>query len=190
MSTIPTLNPQMAMTTGNMKSKTNLTTSSVGGLAPITIKSNRTRVSPFRADPKMLSTELQKFSKDQTRENFTAMINNLPSIKKKKSTATRADSLYQTSTSTKRVHRKDAVPPASIATKRTTKSMGGHPGGIDTEGSIVEMGSTTAYTANISVTKASKSSNPYPSYFYTPKDNLFEKKRLSSRYDQGLRQQQ
>ena len=54
------------------------------------------------------------------------------------------------------------------------------------ETSLIEA-STAAPTTNVSVTKGgSKASemSPYPNYFYTPKQNLFEKKR-GSRYDKG-----
>ena len=63
MSTIPTLNPQLNMTNKDTKSKTTLGSGSVG-FAPITIKSNRSRVSPFRADKAMLNSELSRISKD------------------------------------------------------------------------------------------------------------------------------
>lgn len=92
MSTIPTLNPQLNIANTNTKSKTTLNSASAG-FAPITIKSNRTRVSPFRADKQLLNTELQKISKDGTRENFATMVHNLPNINKR-SVPLKSDSIY------------------------------------------------------------------------------------------------
>lgn len=79
-------------------------------------------------------------------------------------------------TTKKRFIRKESVPAASVAAKRTTQSLG-PTAGFDTDGSMIEIGSTAAYTTNVSVTKGSKSSNQYPNYFYTPKENLFDSKR-------------
>ena len=68
MSTIPTLNPQLAMANANTKSKTTL--GSGGGLGSLTVKSNRNKISPFKADKQMLNSEMSRISKDETRNNF------------------------------------------------------------------------------------------------------------------------
>ena len=66
MSTIPTMNPSLNMQNVNTKSKTTLN-SGGGGIGAITVKSNRGHASPFKADKAMLSTEISRIGKDETR---------------------------------------------------------------------------------------------------------------------------
>ena len=61
---------------------------------------------------------------------------------------------------------------------RLTQSVGPSP----TDGSFADA-ITTAANTSTSVTKGAKTS-PYPNYFFTPKENVFESKR-GSRYDKG-----
>ena len=68
-STIPTLNPQLAMANANTKSKTTLG-SGVANLGSLTMKSNRNKISPFKADKQLLNSEMSRISKDETRNNF------------------------------------------------------------------------------------------------------------------------
>ena len=65
MSTIPTLNPSLAMNNANSKSKT--TINSNAGMGALTQKSHRGKLSPFRADKILLSNEMSRISKDETR---------------------------------------------------------------------------------------------------------------------------
>lgn len=85
MSTIPTLNPALG-TNVNSKSKTTL--NSGAGNAPtlnnIGLKSHRGGVlSPFKADKHLVSHEMKRISKDETRQNFSCLVGNLPQIQKK-----------------------------------------------------------------------------------------------------------
>ena len=80
-STIPTLNPQLAVANTNTKSKTTLG-SGGANLNTLTMKSNRNKISPFKADKQLLNTEMSRISKDETRNNFQSLVGNLPSIKK------------------------------------------------------------------------------------------------------------
>ena len=77
-STIPTLNPALAMSNTNTKSKTTL--NSGGGFGGLTVKSNRGKVSPFKADQQLLNAEIDKKNKDETRSLFTTFVENLPQI--------------------------------------------------------------------------------------------------------------
>lgn len=137
MSTIPTLNPQLNMTNANSKSKTTLNSGSVG--FPITVRSNRNQVSPFRADNQMLNNELNRINKDSRRDNFASMVNNLPQISKK-TVPVKADNSLYNATASKKFKRKASVPSASVmATKRMTQSLG-PTAALETEGSIIEVG--------------------------------------------------
>ena len=178
MSTIPTINPSLNITS-NTKSKTTLNS----GFGNLTTKSNRGKLSPFRADQQMVAGELKKMGKDQEREKFGNIVSNLPMIQKKpfKLKANEKLSLTQ-----KKFKRKASVPAAvtKSAAVRATHSVG-PPQSQSAEPSMIDVNATTAaQTTTNSVAGGRSNNNQYTSYFYTPKDNLFDSKR-GSRYDKG-----
>ncbi len=86
MSTIPTMNPSLTMTNMNTRSKTTLNSNPPGGgYGAIAIKSNRNKgvTSPFKADKQLLASEINRVSKDDTRNHFSSVMDNLPAIGKK-----------------------------------------------------------------------------------------------------------
>ena len=172
------------MTTTNMNTKSKTTLNSGGGMGfgALTVKSNRGNLSPFKADKQMLNTEMTKMNKDELRGNFTNLVGNLPAIQRKQLKPKVAPP--PVSQTHKKIKRKASIP-ANKAT-RLTQSVG--PTTINnTEISTMVDGTNYAPgTTHMSVTKGTQSTtnSAYPSYFYTPKDNIFEKKR-DSRYSKG-----
>ena len=80
MSTIPTINPVLG-TTYNSKSKTTLNSgANPGPFNSMAMKSNRAYVSPFKADKSLLNSEISRIGKDETRQNFSSLVMNLPII--------------------------------------------------------------------------------------------------------------
>ena len=117
-------------------------------------------------------------SKDETRQNFSCLVGNLPNISKKPRRKAQPFTVAN-----KKVKRKASIPPPP-KNLRLAQSQGASIIKVDTD-SIHEgaQTATAAHTsANISVTKMA--STHYPSYFYTPKENVFDSKR-GSRYDKG-----
>jgi len=179
MSTIPTINPNLTMANINTKSKTTLN-SNGNTYNSIAIKSNRNKgvISPFKADKQLLSTEVSRIGKDETRNNFTSIMQNLPQISKK--TIRVKPPAQPVSITHKKTKRKQSIPTARMA-----QSVG--PSVMNTEASTMHQDATTAANltaTNASVVKGAKSNSSYPDYFYQPKDNLFDSKR-QSRYDKG-----
>ena len=80
MSTIPTLNPALGVKNMNTKSKTTLNSGGGGGFNNIGLKTKGGQVSPFRADKQLLNSEISRISKDETRQNFSCLVSNLPQI--------------------------------------------------------------------------------------------------------------
>ena len=114
-------------------------------------------------------------SKDDLRNNFTSLISNLPVIDRKRSTSKTVSTQAMT---TKRIKRKQSIPLTSKRqVLRGTQSVG--PSELKTEVSTLAEGVAPSFnvTTNQSVTK--KSASNYPSYFYNPKENLFEQPRAS-----------
>ena len=105
MSTIPTLNPSLAMNNANSKSKTTIN-SGGGGLGALTQKSHRGRLSPFRADKILFNNEMTRMSKDETRQNFSCLVGNLPNISKKPRRKAQPFTVAN-----KKVKRKASIPP-------------------------------------------------------------------------------
>lgn len=70
------------MNNTNSKSKTTLA-SGGGGFGAHLQKSNRNKISPFKADKNLLTNEMSKIVKDETRQTFGSFIDNLPQINKK-----------------------------------------------------------------------------------------------------------
>ena len=172
------------MTTTNMNTKSKTTLNSGGGMGfgALTVKSNRGNLSPFKADKQMLNTEMTKMNKDELRGNFTNLVGNLPAIQRKQLKPKVAPP--PVSQTHKKIKRKASIPANKAA--RLTQSVG--PTTINnTEISTMVDGTNYAPgTTHMSVTKGTQSTtnSAYPSYFYTPKDNIFEKKR-DSRYSKG-----
>ena len=179
MSTIPTLNPQLALANTNTKSKTTLG-SGGANLNTLTMKSNRNKISPFKADKQLLNTEMSRISKDETRNNFQSLVGNLPSIKKQPLRAKNPGP--PASQAVKKIKRKAEIPAEAIKPQRASVSIAGSaPMQADSVGEAV----TASQTQKESVTKMAQShGSQYPGYFYKPQENIFDAKR-GSRYDKG-----
>lgn len=177
MSTIPAINPGMGLASQQTKSKTTLNSgmASGAGFGKLAHKSHRANVSPFKADKHILSMEMQRMGKDDLRNNFSSIVSNLPQINKK---AIRIQPTNQGHVS-KKTKRKASIPNVTAST-RMTQSVG--PSILNTDNSIIEQSPVANKTGSVSVSKGK--TNPYPKYFYAPKDNLFDAKR-ASRYDKG-----
>ena len=176
MSTIPTLNPAIGINV-NSKSKTTLNSGGGAGFGILGMKSNRGHVSPFKADKQMLTSEISRMGKEETRQNFSCLVSNLPQIQKKR---VRAQPIAVSVN--KKIKRKDSVPTA----EKLARSAQSHaPTFIATENNSTmgQDATTAAQTANFSINKGSTKSN-FPNYFYAPKENVFESKR-GSRYNKG-----
>jgi len=146
------------------------------GFTTLTVKSVKSKLeSPFTTDKQMLMSEVSRMTKDETRINFSTLVGSLPCINPRKThqkPTTKGGSLN-------RVRRKASIPSAAKAS-RLNQSLGSvEVCMIGTEASTMTDGGNIYPQA--SVTKESKGS-AYPSYFYNPKENLFESKR-GSRYE-------
>ena len=117
--------------------------------------------------------------KDETRNTFSSFLDNLPQINSSKGKGSASPVPGGSAQVSKKVKRKASIP-APTAAPRMTQSVG--PSVLNTDGSQDDL-ATAAKTNNAaSVTKGTrtnKSSSQYPSYFFTPKENVFESKRGS-----------
>ncbi len=101
------------MTNMNTRSKTTLNSNPGAGYGAIAIKSNRNKnvTSPFKADKALLATEMSKVSKDDTRNHFSSIMDNLPAIGKK--TITIRPPAQPVSITHKKTKRKASIPAPS-----------------------------------------------------------------------------
>mmetsp|Transcript_23492 Transcript_23492/g.31483 ORF Transcript_23492/g.31483 Transcript_23492/m.31483 type:complete len:112 (-) Transcript_23492:2021-2356(-) len=56
----------------------NKNNASTNGIVALTQKSNRSKMSPIKADKQFMAFEQSRMSKDETRNNFSNIIGNLP----------------------------------------------------------------------------------------------------------------
>ena len=119
------------------------------GLNAMTQKSNRSKMSPIKADKQFIAFEQNRMAKDETRNTFSSIVGNLPSINRR----TAVSKGPPVSTTHKRIKRKASIPiVAKTAQPRTTQSVG--PSGLHTtEASTVLDGNTTGLPSNLTVTK-------------------------------------
>lgn len=135
-------------------------------------------MSPFKADQQLMNSEMAKLMKDETRHNFSSLVENFPAITKK-ATKVKISASPGPVTNSKKVKRKASIPaPVSQPKPRQAQSVG--PTAMQTDASQDEF-ATAAKTSNASMTRGTtnKSSVNYPSYFFKPKENIFDSKRGS-----------
>lgn len=128
--------------------------------------------------------------KDETRNTFSTFLDNLPQINNSSKGGGNTTTANNKGGSpapggsaqvvSKKVKRKASIP-APTSAPRMAQSVGASV--LNTDGSQDDI-VTAAKTNNASVTKGTtgrtnKSSSQYPSYFFTPKENVFESKRAS-----------
>ena len=60
-----------------------ISNASANGLGSLTQKSNRSKMSPIKADKAYIAFEQNRMSKDETRNTFSSIVGNLPQINRK-----------------------------------------------------------------------------------------------------------